>query len=239
VPRASLRIHDNVWSPSDASKFMAAVKNSGSAQYAALFRLAWDAGMRKGELLGLQWKDIEGSCVHVRRQLMGVTDVNGVFKLDTSLPKGKSTRDIHLADETVALLREHKRQQAELKLKNRLHYVDLDLVFAREWEHGRRTARATVAPFRNSVRAEEVVRRERREAHYSARSAAHLRDDFNARRGAGRRGSRAVGARGRGADAQHLHARPAGDATSSCEEGCCADSGIRCCTKYKKLRRCQ
>ena len=112
---------------------MAAVKNSGSAQYTALFRLALDAGMRKGELLALQWKDIEGSCVHVRRQLMGVIDVNGVFKLDTSLPKGKSTRDIHLADETVALLREHKRQQAELKLKNRRQYVDLDLVFAREW----------------------------------------------------------------------------------------------------------
>jgi integrase len=123
----------NVWSPDEASKFMAAVKNSGSAQDTALFRLALDAGLRKGELLGLQWKDINDSCLHVRRQLMDVVDEGGAFKLDTSLPKSKSTREVHLADETVALLREHKRQQSELKMKNRLHYVDLDLVFAQEW----------------------------------------------------------------------------------------------------------
>lgn len=112
---------------------MAAVKKSGSAQYTALFRLALDAGLRRGELLGLQWKDINDSCVHVQRQLMDVIDEGGTFRLDTSLPKSKSTREVHLADEAVALLREHKRQQSELKMKNRLHYVDLDLVFAQEW----------------------------------------------------------------------------------------------------------
>lgn len=39
-----------------------------------------------------------------------------------------------MSEETVALLREHKRQQAEVKMKNRLQYVDYGLVFAQAWE---------------------------------------------------------------------------------------------------------
>jgi integrase len=53
----------------------------------------------------------------------------------TSPPKGKRSRALDLSEETVALLREHKREQSELKLKNRLHYVDHGLVFAQSWEH--------------------------------------------------------------------------------------------------------
>jgi integrase len=40
-----------------------------------------------------------------------------------------------LSAETVAILREHKRQQAELKLANRPQYVDLGLIFAAAREY--------------------------------------------------------------------------------------------------------
>ena len=40
-----------------------------------------------------------------------------------------------LSEKTVAALREHKREQAELKIANRLHYVDHGLVFAQTFEH--------------------------------------------------------------------------------------------------------
>ena len=38
-----------------------------------------------------------------------------------------------LATETVTLLREHKRHQAELKMRNRMKYQDHGLVFTKEW----------------------------------------------------------------------------------------------------------
>jgi integrase len=47
--------------------------------------------------------------------------------------KNDMPRTVDLASETVALLREHKRHQAELKMKNRTIYQDHGLVFAKEW----------------------------------------------------------------------------------------------------------
>ena len=60
--------------------------------------------------------------------MKGIPEEEG--KLDTCPPKSKRARRLDLSDETVVLLREHKRQQAETKLKNRLHYVDHGLIFA-------------------------------------------------------------------------------------------------------------
>jgi integrase len=39
-----------------------------------------------------------------------------------------------LSEETILLLKEHKRVQAEVKLKNRLHYQDHGLMFAHGYE---------------------------------------------------------------------------------------------------------
>jgi integrase len=126
---------DKVWTEDEAKRFLKTVKDLGTAQDAAFFGLALDAGLRRGELLGLQWKDLDGSSLRVERQLLGIVeDEKGAFTLDTSLPKGKCARTVDLGDETVRLLREHKRQQAELKMKNRLRYVDLDMMFSQEWE---------------------------------------------------------------------------------------------------------
>jgi integrase len=41
---------------------------------------------------------------------------------------------VDLSEETVVLLREHKRQQAEVKMANRPHYRDHGLVFCQAWE---------------------------------------------------------------------------------------------------------
>src|SRR5688572_15416514 len=122
----------NAWTADEAHRFLVSVKKAGDAQYAALFALALDSGMRKSELLGLHWKDIEVTSLRVERQLLGMlrTKGTGTLRPDTSLPKGKRARSLDLSDETVVLLREHKRQQAELKLKNRLQYVDHGLIFA-------------------------------------------------------------------------------------------------------------
>jgi integrase len=49
--------------------------------------------------------------------------------------EGKRARFIDLSDETIALLREHKRRQSEVKMRNRPHYHDDDWMFASESEH--------------------------------------------------------------------------------------------------------
>lgn len=127
----------NVWSADEARRFLTWVKGAGSVQYAALFALALDSGLRKSELLGLQWQDVDGSSLRLDRQLLGMKkeEATGAYALDTSLPKGKRARSLDLSAETVALLREHKRLQAEVKLRNRMRYVDFGLMFAQDWEH--------------------------------------------------------------------------------------------------------
>jgi integrase len=101
--------------------------------------------MRKSELLGLQWKDFQENRVRVERQvetaakklrkLKGIPEnTSGAPHLDTAMPKSKRVRELDLSNETVGFLREHKREQAELKLKNRQHYVDHGLIFAQGLE---------------------------------------------------------------------------------------------------------
>jgi hypothetical protein len=47
-------------------------------------------------------------------------------------PKRGGIRSLDLSDETVALLREHEKQQSEVKMANRLRYRDHGLMFAGE-----------------------------------------------------------------------------------------------------------
>ena len=122
------------WELEEARQFISAAKDLGP-QAAAFYTPALDSGARKGELCGLQWKDIhlEAGQVSIVRQLIkpGPSLVFGPLK------NGES-RTISIATETAILLRKHKAHQAELKLANRAHYHDHRLVFAKEWEHLRR-----------------------------------------------------------------------------------------------------
>jgi integrase len=125
----------NCWKAEEARAFLAAAKQAG-AQPAALYGLALDSGARKNELCGLQWGDVdlEGGTVTFVRQLVkpGRNPEFGPIKNDVP-------RTLDIAPETVTLLREQKRTQAELKMRNRVAYHDLGMVFAKEWGdlHGR------------------------------------------------------------------------------------------------------
>jgi len=122
---------DNVWTAEEAGQFLDHLTGA-STQWSAIFNLLLEAGLRKGELLGLMWKDLEGSTLRVDRQLLGVKQ----GALVTAVPKGKRSRVLDLSQGLVELLMRHKREQAELKMANRLHYSDLGLMFAQDYEHG-------------------------------------------------------------------------------------------------------
>jgi integrase len=111
------------------AKFLAAAKDS---KYFVAFFLALNTGMRRGELLGLRWKDIdfEAGQLTVNQGLVRVSGQGLVFQE----PKTKlSNRVINLAPAVVQVLKEHKKKQAEYRLMaGGIYRKDLDLVFANE-----------------------------------------------------------------------------------------------------------
>ncbi len=120
---------EEVWTVAEVRKVLEAARKMGK-QPAAFYTVALETGMRKAELCGLKWQDIdldEGR-ISVVRQLRkpGADPVYGP-------PKNGRTRKLEISKTVVELLLKHKRSQAEQKLKNRIVYRDHGLVFSKEW----------------------------------------------------------------------------------------------------------
>ena len=75
--------------------------------------------------------DLDAGKVTIVRQLAAtkLADEGGV---QFGPPKTGKARTVDVGAETVALLRAHKREQAAVKLKNRVAYRDLGLIFAND-----------------------------------------------------------------------------------------------------------
>lgn len=92
-----------VWNPEQIERFLKVAKRH---RLYPLFALALSTGMRKGELLSLQWQDVdlEGRVLMVRHNL--VKNEAGQYEL--GLPKTETgTRRIMLATDTVEALQKH------------------------------------------------------------------------------------------------------------------------------------
>jgi integrase len=124
---ADVRAH--CWDVDEARAFLVAAKAAGP-QPAAFYALALDTGARKAELCGLMWTEIDflAGCVTIQRQLVkpGPSPTFGPVK-------NKVPRMIEISAEAIALLRQHRGHQAEMRLANAEHYHDHGLVFAKEW----------------------------------------------------------------------------------------------------------
>jgi len=129
APEGHSEAVSNCWSADDAATFLVVAKQAGP-QPAAFFALALDSGMRKSELAGLQWSDIDlvQGRVLVQRQLL-----KGGEKPMFVPPKGKRARTVEIAPETVELLKTHRVKQAAFKMRHRREYHDHGLVFAKPW----------------------------------------------------------------------------------------------------------
>jgi integrase len=112
-------------SPEQATKFL---QHAATDRLSALFSLALTTGMRPGEYLGLQWKDVDlkKGVVVVRRTLVPKKDGGWEF----AEPKtAQSARTIPLPKSVTRALVEHRKAQAEQKLKAGEKYENHDLVF--------------------------------------------------------------------------------------------------------------
>lgn len=101
---------------------------SGDRFY-AYFQLAIVTGMRPSECLGLQWKDInfQTGILTLQRALLWKRDGTWYFG---DLKTSKSRRSLPLPPSVLLALKDHRRKQAEERLKIGAKYQNLDLVFA-------------------------------------------------------------------------------------------------------------
>jgi integrase len=114
------------WTADELRRFLNGVRES---EWYPLWRLAATTGMRRGEVLGLRWRDtdLEAGVVQVVQQR-----VRGADGLTYGPPKtAKGRRRIDLDPVTHAGLREHRRRQVEDRIAFGPGYDDGDLVFAR------------------------------------------------------------------------------------------------------------
>ncbi len=96
----------------DINTFLEAAKVS---RYYTAFMLELYTGLRRGELLGLRWKDcdLKKGKIKVVQQLVCVAGKHSIRELKTESSQG---RVISIPDEMIAELKEHKsRQEAEFK----------------------------------------------------------------------------------------------------------------------------
>jgi integrase len=120
VARPKLR----VWSPEQTRAFLAAVAND---RLFAAWLLAATTGMRRGELLGLRWADIDLDAGVVRIAQARVRAGNRVVAGEPKTARGRRT--IALDPATVAALRQHRMRQTEERLAAGPHYADSGLAF--------------------------------------------------------------------------------------------------------------
>ncbi len=116
-----------VWGPQEAALFLYAT--AGHRLHPA-WRLVLLRGLRRGEVCGLQWDDIDldGGHLRVRRTLL---EYGGQVRQDT--PKSKtSARVVSLDAGTVRVLREHRKAQLTERLAAGTAYEPGDWVIADE-----------------------------------------------------------------------------------------------------------
>lgn len=102
----------------------------GSSFYIPL-QIAFNTGMRGGEVTALQWDDIdlENKIIHVRHTLIS----KGKEGFELGTPKTESSyRKINIGDTLTKVLREHKKLQKEMKLKFGEWYINSNFVCTKE-----------------------------------------------------------------------------------------------------------
>lgn len=117
-----------VWSSDELQEFFAAAETN---RLFAAFVLLATTGMRRGEVLGVRWKDLDldSASLSVKQT---VTNVDG--RITISSPKTRrSSRVIYLDERTVSVVRAHrKRQKAERLAAGAAWDAENDLVFTDE-----------------------------------------------------------------------------------------------------------
>jgi len=127
-PRPTRRSMNGIqaWEPHELARFLDCVRRT---RLEAIWRLAAMTGMRRGEILGLRWTDLDlgAARLSVRHAVVAVA-----YATVESTPKSHDARVIDLDHETVEQLQEHRRRQQKERNEWGTDYQDRDLVVAKE-----------------------------------------------------------------------------------------------------------
>lgn len=126
-PPMAVRAEISTWTATEVRAFLSAVSDD---RLMPAYRLLASTGMRRGEVLGLRWSDVDlgKSRLTVNRSLTVVDNA-----LVWSSPKtSRSRRSLSLDPETGAVLRAYRSRQVEEKLVAGPVWIDEDLVFCDE-----------------------------------------------------------------------------------------------------------
>jgi len=113
------------WSPEECGKFLEHIKKH---PFYPIFEMYFTFGMRRGELCGLEWRDIDfdGQMLHIVRTSQYI----GNKTMHTKEPKTKSgIRDFSLSTSACNLLRDYQTWQNEQKDKLGDRWTENDRLF--------------------------------------------------------------------------------------------------------------
>jgi integrase len=114
-----------VLTESQASQFLASITGH---RLEALLHLALSTGMRRGELLGLQWENLDWieRTINVEKQLSKPPYSSGLFQ---PLKTKSSRRIVAVGEPTILVLREHYEQQRLMRLRAGNRWIENGLIF--------------------------------------------------------------------------------------------------------------
>jgi integrase len=120
------RTEMQTWDEDDVNRFLEAAKDN---PYYALFYTALYTGMRRSELLGLKWSDVDFilSQVYINRSLHHLKDGSYVF---TQPKSAKSRRTIALPPSAILVLKKHRETQKLERTLLGVPLTDDELVFS-------------------------------------------------------------------------------------------------------------
>jgi integrase len=130
APKLEKRKQLETWTLEEASEFLRFTEAIENDYRHIIYVLAIFTGMRKGEILGLRWQDIDWD----RKAVQIVQTVYKTLKNAPSIQTPKtagSVRSVSIPDNVLDELRVHKKKQNEMRLKFGSAYQNNDLICPR------------------------------------------------------------------------------------------------------------
>lgn len=129
TPPKDVKKDPNYFQPEQISAILEAL-DTEPLKWRLITHLLIVTGCRRGEIMGLKWEkvDFDTNQIRIDSALKYLPDV-GIYEGDT---KTGNTRTLYLPEETMQLLRQHKRECLELRLKNGDRWKDTGYVFVRD-----------------------------------------------------------------------------------------------------------
>ena len=119
------KVEREIWTHEQTTRFLESIQ--AHRLYAAFYLLI-ATGLRRGELLGLRWEDVQGDTLNIEQSLVVVKN-----KAQFSTPKTeRGIRRVAISPDVIEVLEEHRARQAQEKETLGESWTDSGLVFASE-----------------------------------------------------------------------------------------------------------